>query len=98
MERFMADHSIHVVIGPDDEPYVVDHHHWARAWQDLGHSDAPVTVVADLRRLGHERFWDRIKAEGWVHPFDEKGQVDQLPDMWQQSRAIGIRSFNKPAA
>ena len=54
LERFMRDHAINVVLGPDSEPYVVDHHHWARAWFSLGFFDAPVIVVADLSRLGHE--------------------------------------------
>jgi hypothetical protein len=82
LERFMRDHAIRVVIGPDNEPYIVDHHHWARAWHDLGYDDAPVTVVADLRRLGNQRFWARMEAKGWVHPFDEKGkrcEVGELP-------------------
>jgi hypothetical protein len=49
LERFMRDHAIHIVIGPDNKPYIVDHHHWARAWHNLGYGDAPVTMVADLR-------------------------------------------------
>ncbi|MEA3125649.1 MAG: hypothetical protein QOD67_2668, partial [Caballeronia sp.] len=41
LERFMRDHAINVVLGPGSEPYVIDHHHWARAWFKLGISDAP---------------------------------------------------------
>ena len=82
LEQFMREHAINVVLGPDNEPYVVDHHHWARAWFDLGLIDAPVIVVADLSRLGHRRFWEKMQAKGWVHPFDQNGkrrEIDDLP-------------------
>ncbi|MFM0214554.1 MULTISPECIES: ParB-like protein [Paraburkholderia] len=31
-ERFMSAHAIHVVMGSVNDAYIVDHHHWARAW------------------------------------------------------------------
>ncbi|WP_063899418.1 ParB-like protein [Burkholderia stagnalis] len=82
LKRFMRDHALHVVIGPHNALYVVDHHHWARAWLDLGYFDAPVTVVADWHHLGPRRFWKKMQARRWVHPFDEHGRlrsIDRLP-------------------
>ena len=81
LERFLRDHAINVVLGPDHEPHIVDHHHWARACFNLGFSDAPVTVVADLSRLRHERFWQKMQANGWVHPFDGNGKRCQVNDL-----------------
>jgi hypothetical protein len=82
LQPFMRDHAIHIVLGPDKESYIVDHHHWARAWHDLGYGDAPVTVVADLRCLGHRKFWAKMKENGWVHPFDGRGrrcEISEIP-------------------
>jgi hypothetical protein len=82
LKRFMRDHAVRVVVGPHNALYIVDHHHWARAWLDLGYADAPVTVVADWHHLGRQRFWKKMQARRWVHPFDENGRrcsIDDLP-------------------
>jgi hypothetical protein len=82
LAHFMEDHAINVVLGPGDEAYVVDHHHWARAWLDLGYESAPAIVVADWRRLKREEFWEKMGEKGWVHPYDESGKrrgIAELP-------------------
>ncbi|WP_408414605.1 MULTISPECIES: ParB-like protein [Paraburkholderia] len=33
-----------------------------------------MTIVADRRRLGHSKFWGKMEAKGWLHPFDENGR------------------------
>jgi hypothetical protein len=44
----LGKHMIPVVLGPDHNHYVIDHHHLARALYDEGVKDILVTVVADL--------------------------------------------------
>jgi hypothetical protein len=34
---FLASHMIPVVLGPGEHPYVIDHHHLARALHEEGH-------------------------------------------------------------
>ncbi|MDR6388433.1 ParB/Srx family N-terminal domain-containing protein [Paraburkholderia phenoliruptrix] len=84
--QFMVDHAINVVLGPDGEPYVVDHHHWARAWLELGYESAPAIVVADWHRLGRQRFWEKMAAKRWVHPYDESGKLREISEL---PRTIG---------
>ncbi|MDR8048030.1 ParB/Srx family N-terminal domain-containing protein [Burkholderia cenocepacia] len=82
LKRFMRDHALRVVVGPRNALYIVDHHHWARAWMELGYTEAPVTVVADWHHLGRRRFWRKMESKRWVHPFDETGKrcsVNNLP-------------------
>lgn len=31
---FLDKHRVHVVLGPEHTLYVVDHHHWVRAWHE----------------------------------------------------------------
>ncbi|MEZ2354271.1 ParB-like protein [Caballeronia sp. RCC_10] len=78
---FMRHHAIHVVLGPNKQPYIVDHHHWARAWHGLGYRDVPVTVVADLQCLGDRKFWAKMKDKGWVHPFDREGRLCEISEL-----------------
>jgi hypothetical protein len=72
--EFLGTHMIPVVMGPEDRPYVIDHHHLARALHDEGVKDVLVTVVADLRRLDHDCFWFVLDSRDWMHPFDADGR------------------------
>ncbi|WP_321863471.1 ParB/Srx family N-terminal domain-containing protein [Burkholderia cenocepacia] len=81
LKQFMRDHAPRIVIGPHNTLYIVDHHHWARAWLDLGYVDAPVTIVADWHHLPRRRFWKKMQSRRWVHPFDEKGRRRTINDL-----------------
>ncbi|NUO84639.1 MAG: hypothetical protein HOQ37_00875 [Cupriavidus sp.] len=74
LQRFMRRHRIKTVAGPGGELYIVDHHHWARAWLDLGYQLAPVRVLADFSDLDGAAFWKRMRELGHVHPYDEHGK------------------------
>jgi hypothetical protein len=79
---FLASHMIPVVLGPGDHPYVIDHHHLARALHDEGVDKIATTVVANLSRLDKDAFWIFLDNRGWMHPFDDKGKrrgYDDLP-------------------
>ena len=79
---FLGKHMIPVVIGPGDRPYVIDHHHLARALHDEGVEHVVTTVVSDLRRLDQDAFWVVLDNRGWMHPFDEAGRrcgYDAIP-------------------
>jgi hypothetical protein len=64
---------IPVVIGPKKEPYVIDHHHLARALHEEGQEDVLVQEIANLEMLSQESFWRFLDYKAWVHPFDEEG-------------------------
>jgi hypothetical protein len=72
--EFLGKHMIPVILGPKERPYVIDHHHLARALFDEGTKDILVTVVADLRALQPDAFWVVLDHRGWVHPYDENGE------------------------
>lgn len=82
LAEFMMEHPVKVAIGPDNEPYVLDHHHWALAWQLAGHTTAPVRIVADYSGMTGEEFWSTLVARRLVHPFGVDGTrqpVSALP-------------------
>jgi hypothetical protein len=71
--EFLGSHMIPVILGPKERPYVIDHHHLARALHEEGQKDVLVSVVADLRALDKDAFWVVLDNRGWCHPYDETG-------------------------
>src|ERR1051326_9112671 len=82
--KFLGKHMIPVVLGPKSRPYVIDHHHLARALHDEGVPEVLITVIADLSQLDRETFWVVLDHRGWTHPFDAKGRR-QPPDALPKS-------------
>jgi len=72
--KFLGNHLIPVIHGFKDRLYVIDHHHLARALHDEGVEEVAIAVIADLRRLDRESFWNFMDARGWMHPYDEQGR------------------------
>lgn len=72
--EFLGRHMIPVILGPKDRPYVIDHHHLARALYEEGVKSVLVTVIAKLKRLEPEAFWFVLDNRSWMHPFDDQGR------------------------
>lgn len=70
---FLGSHMIPVLLGPKKHPYVIDHHHLARALHEEGVESVLVTVVADLHHLKKDAFWTVADHKAWAHPYDAKG-------------------------
>jgi hypothetical protein len=80
---FIREQAIKVVRGPSDSLHIIDHHHWARAWFDLGLPEATVIVLADFSELPRDLFIEKMAERGWLHPFDKDGcriSVQEIPD------------------
>jgi len=71
---YLAQHLVPVVLGPKGRPYVIDHHHLARALHEDGVKTVVTTVVSDLQRLERDAFWVFLDNRGWLHPFDADGK------------------------
>lgn len=70
---FLARHMIPVVMGPKARPYLIDHHHLARALHEEGVELVLTTVVSDLSHLEKDAFWVVLDNRSWMHPFDDTG-------------------------
>lgn len=98
---FLGKHLIPVVLGPRKRPYLIDHHHLARALHEEGVENIAVTVVADLSSLAREAFWVFLDNRSWMHPYDAAGKrrshkalpktVDGLADDPYRSLAGALR-------
>jgi hypothetical protein len=96
LRRLMRGHRIETIAGPGGVLYITDHHHWARAWCELGLRRAPVIVLADLGKLRMDKFWRKMLALGHVHPYDENGKrlgISALPESVSAMRDDPYRSL-----
>jgi len=78
---FLGRHLMPVLLGPKGRPYVIDHHHLARALLDEGVEEVATTVVADLSALDREAFWVVADNRGWCHPYDADGVRREFKDI-----------------
>lgn len=80
--KFLGSHMIPGVIGPDQRPWIIDHHHLALALHLEGVEQIMVSVVAKLDTLPKKRFLAFMDAQNWLHPYDKHGKrcdFDDLP-------------------
>jgi hypothetical protein len=71
--EFLGKHMIPVILGPKERPYVIDHHHLARALLEEGVEHVLVNVIANLQDLERDEFWAVLDMHNWMHPFDDEG-------------------------
>ncbi|TCF97607.1 hypothetical protein BZM26_30475 [Paraburkholderia strydomiana] len=95
---FAEEQAIAVVHGPSGSLHVVDHHHWARAWFDMGLPEAPVRIREDFSGFTEEQFVKTMSERGWLHPFDEHGRKYALSDLPESVEAIPNDPFQSLAA
>jgi len=95
--EFLGRHLIPVLKGPKGQPYVIDHHHLARALLDEGVTHVAITVVADLSSLSKSEFWVFCDNRGWVHPFDVEGERRAYDDIPKRIAAMADDPFRSLA-
>jgi hypothetical protein len=79
--ELLGKHMIPVVLGPDSNYYVVDHHHLSLALHDESVKDILVTVIGDLSMVSRAAFWGVMDNKRWVYPYDAKGERRHFRDI-----------------
>ncbi|ACK49850.1 Putative ParB-like nuclease [Methylocella silvestris BL2] len=79
--RILRRHVIPAVVGPKDEPYIVDHHHLARGLLEEDAGRVAVYVIADLSPLPKGEFWTFLDNSAWCHAYDRHGRRRELDDI-----------------
>ncbi len=74
LDKFLAKHAIPVVLGPNGQMYLIDHHHLGLALFQAQVAEVYVSIEDDLSGLTIAEFWKRMEAEGKVHAFDAAGR------------------------
>lgn len=79
--KLLRRHVVPAVVGPKGRPYIVDHHHFARALLEEKAAMVAVYLVADLERLAKEEFWTFLDNNDWCHAYNADGKRCPLAEI-----------------
>jgi hypothetical protein len=75
LDSYLLEHFLPVAIAPDCLPYVVDHHHRARAIQITGLRETVyIKVWENCKDWTEAAFWQLLREKAWVYLYDKDGQ------------------------
>lgn len=80
LEDYCSDHIIPVVIGPLNEYYMIDHHHFARACWEQNVEGFSIKIVEDLSHKSEKDFWNYMIAKEWTSLNDQFGLGPHSPN------------------
>ena len=73
-KELLAEHWFPGVLGPQQQVYIVDHHHLGLALCEEDVKQVPVMIQRDFSWLEAEVFWRTMEFNRWAHPYNELGQ------------------------
>lgn len=83
LDAYLRENFLPVAIAPNRLPYVVDHHHRARAIEITGlRQTVYVKVLTNCSDRTQEQFWQVMKDRAWVYLYDQEGnpiQPENIP-------------------
>ncbi len=74
LRRYLEKRPVPAVLGPDEEFYIIDHHHLSLALWQSDVDEVLVRIVGDLSDLPKATFLSAMESFGWLHPFNAKGR------------------------
>jgi hypothetical protein len=73
-KAMLSEHWFPCVLGPNAQPYIVDHHHLGMALHQVGEKKVKLLVLKDFSMLDESMFWRIMEFHQWVHPYNEMGK------------------------
>lgn len=86
LQKYIAAHIVPVVIGPEGNVYITDHHHFALAMAKVfgETTDISAVVVQNWSDKSQAEFWRLMDEQSYTYLFDENGigpkTVQDLPN------------------
>ncbi len=76
LKKFLNEKPVPVVVSPEGDYYVVDHHHFLCVCYHLGVEKVKITVVEDLSQstMTYAEFWKWMEKNRSMYPFCQFGE------------------------
>ncbi len=76
LKKYVKETRVPVVVGPNSELYIVDHHHFLCVCYHLDIKKVKVDVVKDLSgsKMSYSQFWRLMHREKSVYPYCQFGE------------------------
>jgi len=71
--EYLQQNPVPVIKGPNQEFYMIDHHHLSRSLYESDHRKIYVQVVRDWSDLSIADFWQKMDKAGFAYLLDTKG-------------------------
>ncbi len=97
LKGYLTSNPVPVVLGPKGRLYIIDHHHLVMAAWQAHIQEVYIDVQADLSGLSEAAFWDRMKQEAWVYPYDENGNPREVADLPKDVRGLADDPYRSVA-
>jgi hypothetical protein len=81
LDEYLHSHPVPVVRSPQNELFLIDHHHLVRAAWELDIAKVCVQLLNDLSHLPNDRFWKHMADANWMHPYDQFGRGPHSPEL-----------------
>jgi hypothetical protein len=94
----IAEKPIPIVLGPEEAPFAIDHHHVATALWRADVETVPVVLIRDLSSLSEADFWLTMENNRWAYPYDVRGQRLPFDDMRQHIWELDDDEFRSLSA
>ncbi|HAR43265.1 MAG TPA: hypothetical protein DCS07_11665 [Bdellovibrionales bacterium] len=96
LKKYMKSNRARVVVGPGEELYIIDGHHFGRMLDDAGYNQIYIEIERNWSDHTQEEFWQKMKKKNWVYLKDESGRlrsVQELPEKLSQLADDPYRSL-----
>ena len=96
LRRFIEGRPIPAVLGPEEDYYIIDHHHLSLALWQSEVDEVFVRLVGDLSDMPKRAFFQVMAALGWLHAYDVQGRKicpTRLPTTLDQLQCDGYRDL-----
>lgn len=73
IEEYLKEKQVPVILGPNNEYYMIDRHHLVRSAWESNIDEVHVELKADFSHLSYGDFWQAMKHAKWVLLQDQFG-------------------------
>lgn len=73
LETYLFDHIVPIIIGPNNEMYIIDHHHFCLAALLSNISEVYGNIIKDWSNCTYIEFWNLMEKEHYIWSYNING-------------------------